>query len=200
VPAAAALPSAAAAAAAASALAFLPWNGCGSMGSPYDTGMELSCCLCGLAWRAAQRGPLAHGYAARAPLPPGASRVPARSGRALRPSHAAKRPSPLPCRLCIPGVRGTAGRDCQEVYQPAAAAEQRALARLRGAAAPPAGAAAPPPAAPAAAEPTAGGGGGDDAPTPSQKEAAGDLVRSILLEEQRARTKEIVDSAWQSLE
>ena len=114
-------------------------------------------------------------------------------------------------------MRGEVGRDCQAVYQPAAAAERRFLARLRGGddsggaqQQPQQQVAAAAPAAPSPSPATASGSGKEDetgadgkgAPplTPAQRAAAGDLVRSALLEDQRARTKELVDSAWQSLE
>jgi hypothetical protein len=167
-------PGAAAGAAAAAAihvLGFLPWSGCGTEGSPYDTGA---------------RGPLAGTRRAAAFFSP------------------ARRHPPHPT---IAGVRGVPGRDCQEVYQPALAAERRAVALLRRQQQQPGGeespqrqppASAPPPreapaAAPAAKEEAA-------ALTPEQRRAAEDLMRSIMLHDQRARTQELVDAAWQSLE
>jgi len=54
-----------------------------------------------------------------------------------------------------------------------------------------------------AASPTSdrGTSAGDEAPpAASLPAAAKDLIRGILLEDQRARTQELVDAAWQSLE
>ncbi len=88
------------------------------------------------------------------------------------------------------------------MYQPAAQAEARAISRLlqKQAAPAPVLAAGQPAPPPAAAAPSSGQAAGEAALSPSQRAAADDLVRSIMLEEQRARTKELVDSAWQSLE
>jgi hypothetical protein len=82
------------------------------------------------------------------------------------------------------------GRDCQEVYQPAAAAESRAAARLRAVAA---GAAqAPPPASDGALPPP-------NTADQLSAEAKG-FLRDELEAARQARNKELADAAWQSLE
>lgn len=106
--------------------------------------------------------------------------------------------------------------DCVKLYQPAAAAE----ARLRGGPAdgqPHVAQVTPPVAAPAGeaaaqkrgreANPSASDaslGASRDGAQPQSaarlSAAAKDLIRAILEEEQRERTQELVDSAWQSLE
>lgn len=121
------------------------------------------------------------------------------------------------------GVQGTHGKDCQAIYQPAAAAEERFAALLKqqqqlvaqhqnstvdraaeGT---------------ATSNNTSTGGNtstSDQGPTAtgmqSQKQltaadqmhavppAAKDLVRDILQEDNRQRTKQLVDDAWQTLE
>ncbi|GIL98643.1 hypothetical protein Vretimale_4030, partial [Volvox reticuliferus] len=84
------------------------------------------------------------------------------------------------------GVTGVPGKDCQEVYQPAAAAEARAVERLRQQQQ-----------APDLTE---------RATSIPLKRLHGDSpgvrgsTRETLIEELRQRNKTLVDSAWQSLE
>jgi len=115
--------------------------------------------------------------------------------------------------------------DCVQLYQPAAAAEarfrvgqgapavQQPLQPQQQAAQPSAGArpvkaadAASSSQAAAAAAGAGGAGAGDGrsdqppATTAHMSAAAKDLIRGIIQQEQRERTQELVDAAWQSLE
>lgn len=130
-------------------------------------------------------------------------------------------------RACIrTGIQGAHGRDCQAIYQPAAAAEERFTARLRQG---------QQQVTDSGTQPlqTAGSGGSSSsrnssgaasssssstssqlppAAPPSQQaltaseqlqrvpQAAKELVRDIMEEDNRQRTKQLVDDAWQSLE
>mmetsp|Transcript_31246 Transcript_31246/g.79674 ORF Transcript_31246/g.79674 Transcript_31246/m.79674 type:complete len:167 (-) Transcript_31246:105-605(-) len=106
------------------------------------------------------------------------------------------------------GVKGTPGKDCQEVYQPAAAAEARFKERMQGEL----------PRAPsviAPQQPDAQAASTDtsqpaQAPEPVSEEGvrgaevlsseAKAWLRDELTAELRARNKELTDAAWQSLE
>jgi hypothetical protein len=130
----------------------------------------------------------------------GRGEAPSCSRHAYVHSHACKlalsRPSARPpAGIKVPG--------CQEVYQPAAAAEERFKAvRSLGAGPTPqpapalqieVSAAEPSPGPPSALEPT-------PQPASSLSEEAKGFLRDELLAEQRQRTQELVDAAWQSLE
>lgn len=121
-----------------------------------------------------------------------------------------------------PGVQGTHGKDCQAIYQPAAAAEQRlaALLKQQQIVAQHQDSTADRAAERTAASTSSSTGGStstsDQGPPatgmPSQQQltaadqlhavspAAKDLVRDILQEDNRQRTKQLVDDAWQTLE
>jgi hypothetical protein len=120
-----------------------------------------------------------------------------------RPSTPDPDPDPDPdARACA----GQAGKDCQEMYQPAAAAEQRLRARLAGTATPVA--AQPPAPPPQTAQP--GPPSSSAAPTPPEQQAlnaaallsdeAKGFLRDQLLAEKRAREQELTEAAWQTLE
>lgn len=133
----------------------------------------------------------------------------------------------------VTGVAGLHGKDCQAMYQPAAAAEERFAARLRQQlvasqpedtslpdnttnTAASAGVGPSSSLSSAAASPSSSSSGPSrqqDAqlPEPQQQltaaehmqqvpDAAKELVRDILHEDNRQRTKQLVDDAWQTLE
>lgn len=127
------------------------------------------------------------------------------------------------------GVEGTHGKDCQAIYQPAAAAEARFATRLQQQqqpAATPVAAAAdttqqtPEPAGGGSSSRPVSSSSGDSRQQPEQQgaqqqqqqqlsaaeqlaqvpAAAKDLVRDIMQQDNRQRTKQLVDDAWQTLE
>jgi hypothetical protein len=117
------------------------------------------------------------------------------------------------------GVQGVHGSNCQAIYQPAAAAEARFAASLQGNSSIPASSSSSSASAATAEQnlspdqlssPTAAA-----TADPEQQQqdvslsqqlhevvpdSAKDLVRDILREDNRARTKQLVDDAWQTLE
>jgi hypothetical protein len=125
-------------------------------------------------------------------------------------------------------VQGVHGSNCQAIYQPAAAAEARFAASLRGNSGSPASSSSSSsrPSATTAEQNanshqpsslTAAAAAAASASLEQQQQqrqdvslsqqlhevmpgAAKDLVRDILREDNRARTKQLVDDAWQTLE
>ncbi|KAG1676371.1 hypothetical protein FOA52_001166 [Chlamydomonas sp. UWO 241] len=124
------------------------------------------------------------------------------------------------------GQAGTPGKDCQEVYQPAEAAEQRLRAKLAPLPAPTPVAVAvalaaqptvlpssrgeqPPAPPPQTAEPASPSSSAALAPTPEQhplntaallSDEAKRFLRDELLAEKRAREQKLTEDAWQTLE
>lgn len=102
------------------------------------------------------------------------------------------------------GVRGVPGRDCQEIYQPAAAAEQRARERF--------GTLTPLSIAPltkvdsskSASENALSANRQDMSSSREVNNAlpaeGREFLRHLMEEEVQKNTKELVDAAWQSLE
>jgi hypothetical protein len=137
----------------------------------------------------------------------------------------------LTCWVCcaLSGVEGTHGKDCQAIYQPAAAAEARLTARLQQqkqqlpvvAAAAVTAQQAPEPvggtSSSSSSSRLASSSGDSRQQADNQREqqqqqltaaeqlaqvpdAAKDLVRDIMQQDNRQRTKQLVDDAWQTLE
>eukprot|EP00775_Hariotina_reticulata_P003755 gene3755-biopygen5436 len=116
------------------------------------------------------------------------------------------------------GIQGTSGKECQAMYQPAAAAEARFAATLRttgsssssnqsdpdradmGEGAGSSSMSSAEGGAPEAATSPATGSTGTSERLQEVPAASKALVREILQADNRQRTKELVDSAWQSLE
>lgn len=89
------------------------------------------------------------------------------------------------------GVEGTHGDSCQQIYQPAAAAERRFAERQRQAQAQ-VQAAAP------AAPPQPAASGREEVATLRKEQAVYD--RAAMAAQQERNTRELVDSMWQGLE
>jgi hypothetical protein len=211
-----------AAAAASLAIAFLPWSGC-SQGGFYATGEPGSIVCIGSCWL---------GDACSTPprrqlwLPLWATSPCSSTPTAF--VYVSDTCTHLLMGCSCAGVAGMHGKDCQAMYQPAAAAEERFAARLRqqlvasqpqdntSITAPGAGpgpSSSPSSSAPSPSSSSSSGPSrqqDEQLPEPQQltaaehmeqvPDAAKDLVRDILHEDNRQRTKQLVDDAWQTLE